>query len=497
MNWLRSLRRFFRIERPRQPAVVSAPSHEAESPSSPGPTTPVVVGLDFGTSGTKVVVRLPYKNRPAWAVDFGTDRPGFSRFSFPSTVSLRDSRFLFGMEAEECTKGTVVRSLKRTLLTFQGSIAGAGVEEPPRPQDLGAHPHFLVAAYLGAVLRRVRELVTKEYGADVDFLYNLDIPVAQLDDGAVQRGFQTVLDAAVDFAEAEGIRETHYHGLWRRWQKVLARESTGLADREHKRWELFPESLMIVKGAYAALESILKNSRRYTAIVDIGAGTTDMAWFKWGVFEDDDRAYFFSAKTSVVGCDDVDKALLDILRIPNTERSGLASMVREAKARLADGLAVSLTEDGQLLESGDLRRAVVQVAGRCFEGFGKSFGEAYKKERNTNEWRDIRVILVGGGSLLDGFRVQFGQHPRPQFGRSVDLKGARELVADSGMPVGAFGESTKAPGAMDIVFLLPALGLAHPGAEIPVFKRPEEIRPVRQLHRGPTGVYDYEAPDDD
>ena len=498
MRWLGWLRRLLRIGRPRGAAAPTGTT-QATSPESAVPATFVVIGLDFGTSGTKVVVRLLDKGRPASAVDFGTDQAGFSRFSFPSTIALENSRFLFGVDAEKQQKGPVFRSLKRKLISTNRDVRHAALPEvPPCPQDLDAHPHFLVAVYLGAVLRRVRELVAREYDVDSEFLYNLDIPVSQLDGGPVQRGFQTVLDAAVDFAETDDVRLDDYRALWERWLDVLGRESTGLADRELKRWELVPESSAIVKGAEAALASIVPDSRRYTAIVDIGAGTTDLGWFRWATSEEGDRLYFFSAKTCLVGCDDVDDRLLDILAVPDNDRPLLFPIVREAKPKLGADRSVGLGEGYRPLCSDDLGRAVDEVAVDCFKEYGASFGEAYKKEKNTDRWKDIRVILVGGGSQLDGLRRQFRQHPRWQFGRDVDflLPGSSASVGFTAKTLGAIGVTSNPPVDADIVFLLPALGLSHPAEEIPDPTLPEDIAPLPPGPRGPTGLYDYEAPDD-
>lgn len=500
MSWFRLIRRLLGIGRTPNTAVPTE-TIQATVPTRTPPTS-VVIGLDFGTSGTKVAVQWHRtKGRPVRVFDFGTDQAGFSRFSYPSTIALEGSRFLFGIDAEERHEGRVFRSLKRTLIYAQGDARpGTPSGAPPRPQDLDAHPHFLVAAYLGAVLRRVRGLVAQEYDADTEFFYNLDIPVSQLDGGRVQRGYQTVLDAAVDFAESDELPEDDYPSLWDRWVEVMGRESTGAADPEHKWWALIPESSAIVKGAEAALASILPGSRRYAAIVDIGAGTTDMGWFKWNASDEEDRLYFFSARTCLVGCDDVDDRLLDILAVPINERIKLFSRVREAKPELSVDRSVDIGDGYRSLCPDDLDQAVDKVAGRSFEKYRDSFGQAYKKEKNTDRWQDIRVVLVGGGSQLEGFRRKFKMHPRwQQFGRGVDflLLGSFESAAFTANTLESMGATEVTPTNADVVFLLPALGLSNPVVEIPDPTLPEEIAPLSQGPRGPTGLYDYEAPDDD
>ena len=476
---------------------------ESAIPERDLPTIVVVVGLDFGTSGTKVIVRRLDKGRLASAVDFGTVLTGFSRFSSPSTVTLADSRLLFGDDAERHKKGIVFRSLKRTLLGADGDVRHeTSPELPPSPQDLAAHPHFLVAAYLGSVLRRVRELVTREHGADSEIFYNLDIPVSQLDDGPIQRGFQTALDAAVDFAETDDLCLKDYFALWARWMDVLGRENTGSPDREVKRWVLVPESSAIVKGAEAALASILPDSHQYTAIVDIGAGTTDLGWFRWVTREEGDRIYFFSAQTCLVGCDEVDDELLKISGVPNNDKPRLFPTVRAAKRALAANQCVNLGREHSLLSPDDLSRAVDKVAGHCFEEYGRSFGEAYTRDKNSDHWRDIRVVLVGGGSQLEGFRDKFSRHPRWQarwFSEYVDLllPGRSESVRFAAESLATIGVTSVPPNDADIVFLLPALGLSHPADEIPEPGLPGDIPPSPPQRSEPTGLYVYEAPDDD
>ena len=498
MRWIRFVRRLLRLGRSPDPAT---PSSQTITPTS-APQRTYVIGLDFGTSGTKVAVRSLGKGRPVSVVDFGTDKAGFSRFSFPSTVALDGARFLVGVKAERHQGGRVFRSLKRTLIHASGGVRPPTQSAaPPRLQDIDEHPHFLVAVYLGVVLRRVRKLVAGEYDADPAFFYNLDIPVSQLDDGPVQRGYQSAFDAAVDFAESDDFPVDDYPTLWERWVDVMGRETTGSADPARKRWTLVPESSAIVKGAETALAAILPGSRRYTAIVDVGAGTTDIGWFRWTASDEEDRLYFFSAKTSLVGCDDVDDRLLDVLAVPDEERARLFSKVREAKPELAAGRSVDVGEGDRSLTSGDLDHAVNKEAGRCFEEYGGSFGEAYRKEKNTDRWKDIRVVLVGGGSQLEGFRRQFGRHPRwhQEFARDVDflLPGSIESAEFPANAVGSMGATTDPPIDSDIVFLLPALGLSYPVEDIPDPTLPDDIAPLQPGPRGPTGLYDYDAPDDD
>lgn len=498
MRWLRALLRFLRCESPDGESAAPEPA----PPRGRDLPTPIVnVGLDFGTSGTKVVVRLLVGDRRAWAVDFGTDLAGFSRFSFPSTVAVEGSRFLFGSDAEDQQGGFVWRSLKRTLIEESGGDPPTSLpERPPLPQDLDAHPVFLVAVYLAAVIRRVYDLVEEAYSSDPEYFYNLDIPVSELDGGPAQRAFQTALDAAVDFAETDALRIEDYEAVWARWREVLDRGTTGVSDPEQERWSLVPESVAIVKGAGAALATILPDSRRYTVIVDIGAGTTDMGWFNWVARDEGDWLPFFAASVCLVGCDDVDDRLLDVLGVSADDKRRWLPHIREAKPTLAAGRDVRVGKGFRPLTPADLSRAVREVAGRCFKEYRASFGKAYSKHPNSDYWRRIRVILVGGGSQLECFRWQFRRHPG-DFGDDDDvdfLVPGRSPVGPSPVTtLGARGDTRVPPDEGDIVFLLPALGLSYPVEEMPELMHPDDIRPLPPPPSGPTGDYVYEAPDED
>ena len=109
------------------------------------------------------------------------------------------------------------------------------------------------------------------------------------------------------------------------------------------------------------------------------------------------------------------------------------------------------------------------------------------------------MILVGGGSQLEGFREQFRCHPMRSYGRDVDLRlpGSAASVTLTASTLGDIGVTTEPPLDADTVFLLPALGLSYPAEEIPDPTLPEDIAPSPPPPSGPTGIWAYEAPEDD
>lgn len=78
-------------------------------------TRPVVIGLDFGTYSTKVVVRIRGEKKSRVLV-FDEPAAGYPSFVSPSLVRMIDGRLFFGRLASQKTGGTLFRSLKVSLL---------------------------------------------------------------------------------------------------------------------------------------------------------------------------------------------------------------------------------------------------------------------------------------------------------------------------------------------------------------------------------------------
>src|SRR5262245_11207967 len=202
-------------ERP-SPIPVEAPAER------PIPALPIVffnVGLDFGTSSTKVVVRDVLVGQ-SYVYALHPGLPGYPSYALPSAVRIHDDRIWFGPEAERRQGGRVFRSFKICLAcqSHVGNCRGCETSEA----DAGRLGRFLLASsdpidarelvtlYLAYVIATVRAAIRKRFaiGRDVRLTYNMCLPIDQFEAGPGREAFVRALFLAEKLADS--IRD----GVW-------------------------------------------------------------------------------------------------------------------------------------------------------------------------------------------------------------------------------------------------------------------------------------------
>lgn len=458
----------------------------------------IIVGLDFGTSGSKVVLRHALKmHETPVALDFGTPSElGFSRFVFPSTVAIHDGALHFGVEAERIAGETtlVFRSLKRSLIRMDASDAQSRPSDDGRLVDLerardmskGGFAQVLATLYLADVLRRTREAIPAAFGEnthDEQILIYLDVPVSSLSESSQEADvFRTMLRVARRLSRElpEGLTVTHAGVLYER-----AMESVPGNQGESEALEaVVAEAVAAIAGLGHAIGTV--RGHRNFAVIDIGAGTTDMGVFRFPT-EDGKRAVFYSAATTPLGCDDLDRVLCELLGQRNPTIEELA-VVRHAKARAGRSSESSNLSDLPISQE-MVDQAVERVADDCREAWRRTFASAYQKEKDESRWHSLDLYLLGGGSLILGWRRLYAERPRHSRVREVRLRGISQDLS-----LRAGGASETPPSVDDHIFLLTALGLAAPGPERPRMVHPDNVKPV-VLDWGPSGHFDFDADD--
>jgi hypothetical protein len=465
---------------------------ETEPDASPPPIASgpqLIVGLDFGTSGTKVVVRdvMAAAEDPV-AIDFGTPRElGFSSFAFPSTVAIADGTLLFGTEAEQAADRAVQvhRSTKRSLLRIANLPIDTGddsdhSEDPPLPDSVH---EFLSTMYLADVLRTTWEVLGHAFPRfDRDAaIINLDVPVSSFSaESAVADTFLRILRVARILALDNPTNDVGSAG--HNWMDVRRSLKPPLA-AEERREDVIPEAVAAIGG----LGELVKRGGRDAnfVVVDIGAGTTDLGIFR---FPDREarRAVFYSAITAPFGCDDVDLSICRQLGCSSPTAKELGE-VRLAKSQLNGG-SLQVFDFAELTED-HLREATEHLAARATQAWKRTFGEAFNKERNESRWKELDLFLIGGGSLIPGLTDPYREVPWDR------VREVRVRPIDRDLSLQGAGIDSSAPQPEDMVFLLAALGLSLPPPDRPEMQHPDD---VPELDLGPsraTGDYDFDAED--
>ena len=160
--------------------------------SSPEATR-VTIGLDFGTSGTKVVVNFEdaYAEADRFFAVPVDDVDGNMSLITPSTLAIRKGNVLIGHQAEKDGSGPVIRSFKMCVPCLGGAKSGS---EKCRRCTTGHPGHFQLGTrlvdvvdvstlYLAIVLFRARLALKQHLGRkSLKLRVNSAAPLDQLND---------------------------------------------------------------------------------------------------------------------------------------------------------------------------------------------------------------------------------------------------------------------------------------------------------------------------
>ena len=229
------------------------------------------IGLDFGTSSTKIVVRLldepdePVIAIPAPAHCRGEGDP----FLWRTVLWERKNVEFIGYPEPDAV---VLDSLKTEMVS--ASIAGAN--------HVRAHPGEAAGGYLALAIRYVRGWLRSEHsalfrGRRAVWLVNLGLPAASYDNDALMLAYRETGIAALKLADSgETISRSAM-------AELLSRSDVQKAGRsEEAAAEL---GIAVIPETAAAATTFAKSARGATglyAMVDVGAMTLDVCTFRIG-----------------------------------------------------------------------------------------------------------------------------------------------------------------------------------------------------------------------
>jgi len=452
------------------------------------------VGIDFGTSGTKMAVReLTDGRRKPVLVDFGTEAPGLVRFSVPSQVLLDGGRLRIGDAAFRAT--SLGWSPKRLLLHRQApdspdlrDVVPSDFSADWRVEPAGSE--FLAALFLGHMMRRGRDFVRSlPGGSNAKVVFNVDTPLGELGDPVTARRFQRALDTGLILSETLGSDPSLNEGL-SAWMAAMYQMREHPTPEGERLAQLIPEAQAVMQGMGSALQ--LQSGELY-AVLDVGASTTDMGIFRFTRWTTHTTVAFYAAQSAGQGCDALDRWLLQSLQAEGKAQPA-ATLPEITASRItaciaAGGTHGHSTAKAQISQS-RLEEGVRVITREIRAVYSRElFGEAYSKEPSTDKWKSLRTLITGGGSLVPNMAAELRRSPRPSVVR------VSEVPLEDWVPVEVRGASERSPVPQELPFLFPALGLSFTKPEMDELHSPNEIIPVDPPDRGPTGIYRFEAED--
>lgn len=353
----------------------------------------IIIGVDFGTSTTKVIWQ-DLRDNHFEAVRWHPDKDGLGQWLLPSTVLLRNGAIHFGVPDTECEREDLcLRSLKLCLLCRR---------KPPvcrcgNPGAQGgsirlseAHHDLPASAFAGLFLAYVfcqveRRLLERFPNDQLVLLWNIGCPMDYKDADGYRCDWEKLAGTAMELRTvASGdVKMSLLDEFARHLEKFE------VPPAEERNYFVRPEGLAAVK---AFLESPDAEMKTY-AIVDVGAGTTEVSFFFNGKAMAEPgqpfRPSYLADSTEAVGGVKIDQELAE-------EWSCSVEEARKRKEREPSSVPLVTS-----------MKAIREQYHRTCAKIAKDHIIAGPDDKRFD------LFIIGGGSRLKPLQVQLQDHDLP------------------------------------------------------------------------------------
>lgn len=423
------------------------------------PLVPIVVGFDFGTSSSKVVLQTPYKlTARAIPVNFGSFGHPMLPFLLPSAITEQpDGRYALGLASNG---SPVYHDLKVRLLASSSPIRSVGSEDEHLSR---------AGAYVALALRESRrrfladDVERENYKMDrLQWSMNLGIPSAGYDDEIVRDRFELV--ARVGWLLSLSPSAPTF---------AMAREAV-LQIRNEKAVGI---DINVIPEVAAEVVGYAKSRQRNDGlhfILDVGASTLDLCAFVLHADRGDDVYELLAADVKPLGL----LALHDARMQAAKERPPFDRWPADLTVSIPDwksiaDLPAGIRRDLQRADEEYVNTAARQVLLRMIDYVRQ------RRDPNADGWRTgVPLFLCGGGSNHESVPRIFSL--ADSTGRS-NWTGYRGLKPRS-LPVPSQLVGDIAPDMYQSRMSV-AYGLSFPGINIGPINPPTSIDDVREPDR--------------
>jgi len=369
----------------------------------------IVIGLDFGTSCTKVVVQDPVL-RTAFAVQFAKRGHPNNAYLLPSKLGL-DANGQFQLSG--FNRGGI-RGFKRPLMKTPNKSKALGSSWRIKTNALE-----LASAYIGLVLRDVRmSFLTNFYDVygknRIRWHLNLGIPARNYDEKNIKQAFLSTARAA-----------------W--WLSILedpitinsTKEAVSRAKGEDFEPGIHRDNIQVVPEVAAEVAGYARSPLRRMGlhmIVDVGATTMDVATFRLDAPEEEFRYVFLCAEVSEYAC-----YHLHLLRCEQVKKYFDKWVSNLAKI---DDLRAAIPQTHQDYTPPPIHLSDIddQFAQKALVAITRVLVKTYaKRDPNAVEWKTgVPLFICGGGSYLSLFKEELIKSAENRL-KNYNWKGFRPL----------------------------------------------------------------------
>lgn len=361
----------------------------------------VQVGIDFGTSATKVAYRI-YGKRGIRVVNFDHNLPHFPNYCLPSLGAIdKRGTLLLGAKAGQYL-GT--EEWDSGFQRFKVLIAGNcddRFKDPLTEEKFYAYrdkcgldqafkPEQLTSIFLAYVMNLTTEdlkRVLSPGDSKLDLDFNICMPIDHIENTQVSDKFERVFFGAETIyrawqAQGEGFDPMQAYEKW---------QVGALPLYDERRVFAIPESV-------AEIASYLDSLRRKEglhAVVDIGSGTTDISIFKLNLPPSgESKCFWYAAKNIPKGTNTIERILSNYLKARQIQ--DVCSNIKMLDYLKDLTVLCSKSECRELSQL--IRQGLMETLSSV--EYQKVWYAAYRHLLSQTAWEKVEIFISGGGCRL-------------------------------------------------------------------------------------------------
>ncbi len=419
--------------------IVQKPARRAEAkkqrPSGPVrrrvEKIQIQVGLDFGTSSTKIAYAPigGVGQRQVRPLIFDHNLKTYEHFCLPSLAAFdRNGHLLLGIEAAKLLESEPWDSGLRRLKVVVAGRYEESFHDPNTKRAFDEYmeqhgretkthsPELITSIYLAYAMRQARlaiQDVPDFRNYELDLLFNVCVPIDHMQKNRVLLAFHNILAWAEAIEKAWSQSNSSFDPL--EFARMVEKHVEYCpADRYGLMRQGSECRVFAVPEAVAEAASYLTSLQRQEgihAIIDLGAGTTDVSFFNLRFENGDLTPFWYSAGNIPEGGHKVERVIADHL----IAKKGVCSSGDILEVlQVFDG-----SRKGSELYSDDIKHKV-RISLEGIHDKAKDVWRAAYKDKLKGEslWQDVQVFVSGGVAKIPSvesvFSAPWMQQPRMQ-----------------------------------------------------------------------------------
>lgn len=372
----------------------------------------IILGLDLGTSSTKVVWRGETNVVP---VCFGTDALRLESYLAPSVVTFKGDELLIGNDAVSETEFPTVSNFKMCLACVSQGDGKCGLNKcslTSWPIDHFCRElkdleiQFVNATFLGKLIADSKRIVKAELqrtfrqGARPKWTANFAVPETFIERSPIADEFRKMLRIAWLMSEIF-VREPRYRNLTTLFEcfvaaKEVANQSLEILEDEEFGCSIYPE----VGAEVASIVMSKLSEEGLYAFVDIGAGTIDASLFNYFREKGKPNRPPYAANVSK----ELGAAQIEI-RASRNSIGGMRFPLQDLRKIKEEYNSMNRDEKSAVNSQFRLIKHIAdELAPKIQEFLQQVFREARDEKDDQIVNSKIRLVLGGGGSHLNTYR---------------------------------------------------------------------------------------------